>query len=181
MKDLKTDTGRVSTRQALRRLALLLAAAVPWGTTGCESTQRLDVPSREMSVREARKALVESLEHLTYFKFKSRPVRVSKMNRHGLTIEADGATGSLTFSTLNNLSLSPANVSHQGQSIACSMVRVWGELLWLLRTAEGQGYAHFEKDAAVRFVDSVLVLKRAESAPDLEEADFEAFSTGAKV
>ncbi len=158
------------------------AAALVLLASGC-AFERIEATGKPMSIREARKALVSSLDGHIGTKYNGKPVRLVKLNRHGATFEAGGRSGQLTFAQLRELSIRRSNISAIGGSVPGGVVDVNGALLWLVPGPdESQAYAHFERGAAELFVNALMTLKRSASPSDTrEDVEFAAFAASAKT
>lgn len=145
-------------------------------------TIRVDAPSRQMSVNQAKKLLVESLGYLQYIesvegvKFSRQsvafvanymPERKKRLGRAGLGA-SNAVPCSITFSELKDLAVSG--------NTKFSRVVMNGKPLAFDATFETQN-----AEAALDFVDALLILKAAASRPDTEEADFATFTAGAQA
>jgi tetratricopeptide (TPR) repeat protein len=157
--------------------ALLLAAAFIAVDCAYAKTIKVDAPRTQMTVREARNALVEALNHLhsinsvRKMKFNRQEITFvgedrqmdSKGNHHDVGIPVDHV---LAFAEMNNLALENSLI-----------VQRQGKRLLL-----GACLAYFSQAKyAANFIDAVLTLKKAALAPDTEEADFAAFTASANT
>jgi len=159
-------------------LAVLLVATFLTAQYAYAKPKIINAPSSQMTVRQARKALVESLNHLQGIE----SVQEAKFNRRIITYtgyikQYSGNTpiigkpyhGSVSFPGIKNLSVETRS--------AWSLVQSNGQHLDL-----GASYAYFDSEHfAMMFVDAVLTLKEAALAPDTEEADFATFAASAKT
>lgn len=167
--------------QRYRRPFLLLAAillSTAWGCANSISTiQRIDAPRTQMTVKQAQKALVESLQH----QIAGRKARNVKFNRDRVDfkiIEEKGKTkGSVVFAEVNNLELEAHRWTYDNW---CGVNANHDSTLLL---APNRAAVFENKDAALQFIDAVLTLKQAQLAPsgeaDTEETDFASFVAGA--
>jgi len=167
----------------LQILAFLLAATLVTIVSGCANTvstiHGVNAPRTQMTVSQARKSLVESLNQQVV----GRKVRQVKFNRDRVDytiVETEGKIrGSVVFAEMKNLELQ----SHRWTNDDWCNVRANGADLALAPLHA----AIFEnKNAALLFIDAVLILKEAESAPyreeaDTEETNFAAFTARAKT
>lgn len=159
-----------------RGLIIALFMLTMFGLSSYAKTIRIDAPSKEMSVRQARKALVESLDHM----YSIKSVRNVRFNRHQMTFVGDDrrmdGKGNfhdvgipvdhlIVFAEMNSLALENTHI-----------VRRQGKRLHL-----GKCLAYFRDMYAAAFIDAVLTLKAAALTPDTTEADFTAFTTSAQT
>jgi tetratricopeptide (TPR) repeat protein len=139
--------------------------------TMSETVQRIDAPRTKMTVGQARKALVESLQHLKY----TKSVREVKTSRSKVTWVGDfgGVLNySLAYAEANNLS-----VGTSGQ-FSYSLTYVNGK--WGPEAGAASQFFVTEADA-LKFIDAILTLKAAAQGLGSEEADIAAFSEKASV
>lgn len=160
----------------LRRLFITFLALFLFGHLAHGKTVRIDAPSKEMTVRQARKALVESLNHMLSI----QSVRNVRFKRHQMTfIGEDRAMDHkgnfhdvgipvdhlIVFAEMTSLALENT-----------AIVRRQGKRLHL-----GKCLAYFRGTHATTFIDAVLTLRQAALAPDTAETDFTAFTTNAQT
>ncbi len=144
---------------------------------GCASVQPIEAPLNTMTVREAKRSLVESLNDLHY----CTPARDVKFTRQRVHFKVDNIIDAarpktldfaLTFAELTNLTLrSRSHDFHQVDSKGRCVLLMPGENTYYSKS--------FRTERAARmFADALLTLREAASAPDNEEADFAAFNAG---
>ena len=166
-------------QRRLRFIAAVFVIAIFLAGSLGAKTIRIETPGRQMSVREARKALAESLGKLSFV----QSVDGVRCNRQ-----------SLRFVAVFNFG--PAS-KNSGRPIPCRITFTDFEKVTLVSMgpywdvrAKGKVIAMDEADAispffenqqaARAFVDAVLVLKLAALSPDTEESDYAAFTADAK-
>ncbi|TSA40458.1 MAG: tetratricopeptide repeat protein [Verrucomicrobiales bacterium] len=157
---------------------MLLAATLLTIVSGCTTThtQRVDAPRTQMTVRQARKSLEESLNDLRFI----NSVREVKFSRHkttfvGVSTWVDGGSRhlSLSFANLNNLTVKGFGLS--------SITEVRSNGKGLNFGFAGNDATFETRRGSSKFVEAVLILREAALAPDTEEADFAAFTASAKT
>jgi hypothetical protein len=154
-----------------RPFLLFLLATLLTIAPGCVPTQLISTTRTHMTVHQARRSLTESLSHLKNY----GSVREVKINRHGVAFAASRKEDGMilncfvSFSEMNNLSVETW--------ASWVSVRTNGEPVLSKEGDDGFETEHY----AMMFVDALLNLKAAASAPDTEEADFAAFAAGAKT
>jgi len=164
-------------RQALALLlvAALVTAECAYAAERKPVEQRIDAPRTQMTVKQARKLLVESLSDMVFIK----SVREVRFSRHRVSFVGDGIQDGkpyncfVSFAEMKNLSVKDIH------SQRVSLVRSNGKSLRLWHNGY-EAYFHNNSDAT-KFIDGVLILKEAELAPDTEGDDFAAFTASAKT
>ena len=164
----------------LHSFAALLMIALPLLGVGCaDTTQLVDRPLKRMTVREARIALVDSLNHKRYW----QSVREVRFTRKEVRFKVDNThyehprplDFSVTFADLGTISIHEHAVG--------GFFRVESDGKRVLPSERGEWEDTFESQQAARaFADALLVLKKAATIRDAgaEEADFAAFSAAVK-
>ena len=155
-------------------LALTLVTAFLSVDSASAKTIRVDAPSTQMTVKQARQALVESLNYLAS-NFGSRAVSKVKFNQHRVTFLDDTTDCAVVFSEMTKLTVKTDRFG--------SVIYMNGKIFRLHREASGNdssdAWFSSESNAKV-FAEALLTLKTAALAPDPEEASFVAFSAEAK-
>ncbi len=133
-----------------------------------------------MTVRQARKALEESLKHVSFlksvgkFQFDREKVTfVGVSKRYGKSYDC-----SVSFAGIKKLAVVTGNGAPPRVDLNGSLLTFYkrGSLF------EDHPGALFEDESHAKlFVDALLTLKEAASVPDTEEADFAAFCADAKT
>ncbi len=141
-----------------------------------ETVQQVDSPRTKMTVRQARKALAESLSAV----FSTKSLREVSFNRHKVTYKYESGqttyTASITFAEIGKLSVG-GDIGSWGAATGDGIsLRGVFEV-----TSNGKSWMFVGRTAAINFVDAILTLKKAALAPDTEEADFAAFATNART
>jgi hypothetical protein len=153
-----------SSRLSIR---MVLAALIIAVFSGC--MQRVEQPRAQMTVREARKSLTESLTEF----YGVTSITYAKFNKYRLFFDSDGIykNGIIYFWGIHELE---SGHSFDGYD-EVSFKYKYDSKIYTQRL--------FFKNGAnlSRAVDALLNLKAAALAPNTEEADFAAFSTAAKT
>ncbi len=149
-----------------RPLALLLVAAFITVDYAYAKRISVEAPLTQMTAYQARKAMAESFNHLSFHK----SVREVKFNRQKVTFVADDVLNhrmqlqcSVSFAELNNLSVEKYTKKY------------------MIVYSNNTDIFYFDSGPHARmFVDALLILKAAAKSPDPDSADFATFSTGAR-
>jgi tetratricopeptide (TPR) repeat protein len=165
-----------------QRFAIVSAATLLSLLCGCAAVvEHVDAPHSQMTVKQARKSLVEALNDL----METQPVQNVKFNQQAVTYTATAPDGksrdrSVVFAEMTNLTVETYPAGAMGPT-SITYVRSNGKRLDLGN--EGLFEAFFETEAAARkFVDAVLVLKEAAKGPNVDEGtDFALFTDEARV
>lgn len=155
-------------------LALLLVTAFAAVDSAYAKTIRVEAPSTQMTVKQARQALAESLNYLAA-SFGSRTVSKVKFTHHRVTFLDDTTACTVVFSEMSKLTVKTDRFG--------SVIQVNGKIFRLHREPGGNDSrdAWFSSEPKAKmFAEAVLILKAAALAPDPEEASFTAFAAHAK-
>lgn len=163
-----------------RSLVLLFVAAFITVDCAYAKSIRVEAPSTQMTVRQARKSLAESLSAV----FRTKSLREVSFSRHKVTYKYESTyspnagqtfTGSIIFAEIEKLSVG-SDIGSWGATTGDGVsLRGVFEV-----TSKGKSWEFVGRAAAINFADALLTLKKTALAPDTEEADFAAFATSTK-
>lgn len=149
--------------------ALVLAAALVMANCAC--AQSIYTPSKQMTLEQARAALVESLGNNRHGWYMVRNIH---FYRHRVTFDSDCAYYDDKWNDTNKKVTKSVRIA-----APMSVSEEKSTRSFAVETARHYSYLFEKKKYAIMFADALYALNAAVSGPDPEEADFEAFTASA--